>query len=149
MTGDDAASLTALLRDHGGPLCETTGPPGGIRQSGARRAGDVLWRVVNLFQVQCDGLSEIGERLVDRVTWLATSTSRHCATYQSSSRCTAAVVADVVAFLLSRPASWITGANIVVHGGQRYPSARQFETAGASAKKRGSGFIRFSRPRVR
>jgi 3-oxoacyl-[acyl-carrier protein] reductase len=35
-------------------------------------------------------------------------------------------VADVVTFLLSRRASWVSGANIAVDGAQIYPSARRF-----------------------
>ena len=36
-------------------------------------------------------------------------------------------VADVVTFLLSARASWVSGANLVVDGAQIYPSARRFD----------------------
>ncbi len=36
-------------------------------------------------------------------------------------------VGDVVAFLLSDRASWVTGADVVVDGAQLYPSARRFD----------------------
>jgi 3-oxoacyl-[acyl-carrier protein] reductase len=37
-------------------------------------------------------------------------------------------VAAPVAFLLSERASWITGTNLVIDGGQGRPSARRFAT---------------------
>jgi 3-oxoacyl-[acyl-carrier protein] reductase len=36
-------------------------------------------------------------------------------------------VADVVTFLLSDRASWVSGANVAVDGAQIYPSARRFD----------------------
>ena len=42
MTGDDAASLTALMRDYGGPRCEITKTPHGYRATRRSPPADPL-----------------------------------------------------------------------------------------------------------